>query len=417
MLEGTYPYAIGGVSSWVDGLVRSLPEVRFGIAHLYAGEAPKAVHFERPNNVVWQRDLRLPDALDALDPDALAAQVPDADVIHALSTGFAGLVGAAASRQRGAPLVVTEHGVYWHEVEQGSPELETGLRLAGLDASAGNACASRALWVRRFKEYARRAYAAAAVVTTVTAANVPLQRRAGAGSVEVIPNGVAPPDRRGPLLGSELARLHPSARRPATARIGLIGRVAPLKDVHAFVRAAAAVLAERPDVRAFVVGPQDDPAYADSCRALARRLGIEERLHWTGPQPATLWHRHLDLVVLTSRSEAEPLVLLEAMAHGTPVVAPDVGGCAALIAGGGLPPAGRVVRASGDVVRDLGPPTAAAVLDLLADPLARQRAGAAGRQRVARRTVAAVAERYAALYAGLRAGSQPCHLGSMADVA
>ncbi|MEM7789248.1 MAG: DUF3492 domain-containing protein, partial [Bacteroidota bacterium] len=100
VLEGTYPYAVGGVSTWTDGLIRALPDVRFGIVHLHAGEPPRRAAFELPANVAWHADRRLPDALDAVDPEALAASVPPHRLAHALSTGFAGLVGAAMARRR-----------------------------------------------------------------------------------------------------------------------------------------------------------------------------------------------------------------------------------------------------------------------------------------------------------------------------
>ena len=392
VLEGTWPYAIGGVSTWVDGLLRGLPGVRFGVVHLYAGDAPGPARLAVPPNVVWQRDLRLPDDLAAVDPAALARAVPPAGLVHALSTGFAGLVGAEVKRQRGAPLVVTEHGVYWHEVAQGAPELETGLRLVGVDASGGNPCASRAGWVARFQDYARTAYAAADAVTTVTEANRALQSALGFDGALVVPNGVAPPAGEGPLSADELARLDPSARLAAAFRVGFVGRVTPLKDVHALVRAFAQMAT--PGARLHLVGPADDHGYAAGCRALAADLGVADRVHLTGVQPVGLWLRHLDAVVLASRSEAEPLALLEAMAAGVPVVAPDVGGVRALVAGGDGPPAGLVLEAGPDLSGSL----AAAFDRLAAAPSLRARLGRAGRQRAAGRSAAAVAQRYGALY-------------------
>ena len=397
VLEGTYPTALGGVSTWVHGLVSGLPGVRFGLVHLYAG-APGADRFDVPPNVVWRRTLRLPDDLGTLDADALARRVPATPVVHALSAGFAGLVGAAVKRGRGGRLLVTEHGVAWHEVAEGAPELETGLRLVGADRSAGDACASRALWVRRLQDVARAVYAAADRVTTVTAANRPLQAAVGCRGAEVIPNGTAPPARLGPLDAGEVARLDARAGRPAPVRVGFVGRVTPLKDVAAFVRTAARVAEAVPAAAFFAVGPAEDAGYVAECRALAGRLGVG--VAFTGPQPVDLWLRHLDVVVLASRSEAEPLVLLEAMAHGTPVVTLDVGGCRALVAGRSAPPGGLVVAPPRPdaVVPDAAPALADAVVRLVRDPALRRRLGGAGRGRAAGRTAEAVARRYAEVY-------------------
>ena len=413
VLEGTYPYAIGGVSTWVHGLVEALPDVSFGIVHLYAGDAPRTSAFVRPANVAWQLDLALPHQLDALDPNALASLVPPARVVHALATGFAGQVARALAERTGAPLLLTEHGIYWYEIQEGAPELECGLRLHGQDLSDGNPCASRQRWVDHFQAIARETYAAADRVTTVCEANAGLQRQLGAGDPEVIPNGVARPDTVAALGERELARMDPSARRPAALRIGLVGRVTPIKDVHAFVRAAARVADAVPNTRFFVVGPADDAPYAGSVRQLADRLGLGDRLALTGAQPAELWFRHLDVVALTSRSEAQPLALLEAMAHGRPVVAPDVGGCRALIEGDGEPAGLVVAPPTPDAfgLADLAPGTAQALVALAGDAELRARLGAAGRQLAASRSVDRVAGRYRALYAELataaRTAAQP----------
>ena len=400
VLEGTWPYAVGGVSTWVDGLIRGLPEWRFGVVHLYAGSAPGPARLAVPPNVVWRRDLRLPNDLAAVDPARLASAVPETALVHALSTGFAGLVAAELRRQRGVPFVLTEHGIYWHEIEQGAPELETGLRVLGEDLSDGNPCASRAGWVARFQDYARHAYAAADLVTTVTAANRPLQAVLGLSDALVIPNGVVRPEAVSPLSAPERATLHPSAREAASVRIGFVGRVTPLKDVLAVIRAFAMFLRREPEARLFLIGPADDPAYAAQCDRLARFLGVSGRVHRTGVQDVPRWLRLLDTVVLASRSEAEPLALLEAMAHGVPVVAPDVGGVRALIAGGDLAPAGRVLPAPREPGA-LDAALAGALATLAADPALRAQLGDGGRQRTASRSVAAVAARYGALYGSL----------------
>lgn len=399
VLEGTYPYAIGGVSTWVDGLIRALPDVCFGIVHLYAGQAPDRRHFELPENVTWQRDLALPGDLDGFEPDAPAARIPPARCIHALATGFAGQVARAFKARTRAPLLLTEHGIYWYEIQEGAPELECGLRLHGQDVSMDNPCASRALWVDRFQAIARQTYEAADAITTVCEANARLQRQLGASEPVVIPNGVCVPEAVDPLREDELAMLHASARQPAGLRIGLVGRVTPIKDIHAFVRAAARVVESVQDVQFYVIGPTEDREYAASVRTLARRLGLAEQFHLTGAQPTALWYRHLDIVALTSRSEAQPLALLEGMAHGRPVVAPDVGGCRDLIQSRGEA-AGLVVTRPPDELglADIAPGTAEALLELAADPALRSRMGQVGRSHARTHSVEAVARHYQDLY-------------------
>ena len=50
ILEGTYPYVVGGVSKWTHALVKNLSEIEFSIVHLHSGEERK-IKFEVPENV------------------------------------------------------------------------------------------------------------------------------------------------------------------------------------------------------------------------------------------------------------------------------------------------------------------------------------------------------------------------------
>jgi glycosyltransferase involved in cell wall biosynthesis len=176
--------------------------------------------------------------------------------------------------------------------------------------------------------------------------------------------------------------------------VALVGRVTPLKATADFVRACAVLQDVLPAARCFVLGPLDhSPDYAAECRALAARLGVRG-LTFAGEVDVRAWYPTLDVVVLTSRSEAQPLVLLEAMAHGCPVVATDVGGCRELVegAGDGFGPAGAVCP-PGD------PGAIARVVCALANG-PRAAFARAGRRRVeAHYTRRALLERYAALYA------------------
>ena len=61
ILEGTYPFVMGGVSSWVHRLVCEMPELDFGIVHIapkvdYYGDAPA---YEMPANVVFLEQVGL----------------------------------------------------------------------------------------------------------------------------------------------------------------------------------------------------------------------------------------------------------------------------------------------------------------------------------------------------------------------
>jgi polysaccharide biosynthesis protein PelF len=186
-------------------------------------------------------------------------------------------------------------------------------------------------WHQAFQEFARKAYAAADVITTVCLFNQSLQRSLGApeSKMQLIPNGVEIP-----LNGV------PSSVGNGTnskKRIALVGRVTPIKDVKTFVRACALVQKRIHAAEFVVIGPTDhDAAYAGECQELAENLSVDA-LEFTGETDMEKQYPFIDMVVLTSISEAQPYAILESFSHGIPVVVTDVGGCAELVNGEGSP--------------------------------------------------------------------------------
>jgi glycosyltransferase involved in cell wall biosynthesis len=105
--------------------------------------------------------------------------------------------------------------------------------------------------------------------------------------------------------------------------VGIVGRLAPIKDHQTFLRAAAAVATRDANVHFAIAG--DGPLRAglevDSLRMLGERVHL---LGWVRSLPEL--YAALDVVVLTSRNEGTPVALIEAGAAGKPVVATRVGG-------------------------------------------------------------------------------------------
>ena len=126
------------------------------------------------------------------------------------------------------------------------------------------------------------------------------------------------------------------------------------------------------------MGPEDeDPSYVSECKDLVASLGLENSVKFLGFQNVPEILPQLGLVVLTSISEALPLVVLEAFASGVPCLATDVGSCRELIEGRGEED--RALGAAGSVVFIADPEgTAKAALELIDNPerwLAAQQAG------------------------------------------
>lgn len=114
--------------------------------------------------------------------------------------------------------------------------------------------------------------------------------------------------------------------------IGSAFRMSEEKRPLLWVEAAAAIHRLQPRAHFIVYG--DGPMRADM-QDHAARLGIADRLHLPGRQDDIgSCYKAMDVVLLTSRHEGLPNVLLEAQSLGVPVVAPDVGGVAETIANG-----------------------------------------------------------------------------------
>jgi glycosyltransferase involved in cell wall biosynthesis len=114
--------------------------------------------------------------------------------------------------------------------------------------------------------------------------------------------------------------------------VGVLGRFSPEKGPDHFLHAFSHAAARRPDLRAVMVG--DGPLLA-RCRSLAERLGIAQRVVFPGFRSdlASIYEA-LDLVVIPSRSEGLPTVLLEAMLMGVAVLSTRVGGVPDLVRDG-----------------------------------------------------------------------------------
>jgi glycosyltransferase involved in cell wall biosynthesis len=327
----------------------------------------------------------------------LTATVPQARVYHAISTGYAGLFAVRAARQTGGRSAITEHGIYTNErrIDLVAADwlVDRVHKGFGLHDSRHEV---RDLWIRMFESFARIAYARADRITTLYSANQSFQRALGAPAdrMSVIPNGIA-------LDLFEGVQRVQNKPRPV---VGLIGRVVPIKDIEACIRAAAVIRKAVPTVEILVIGPTDeDPDYFAFCQRRVAEMGLEGTLRFTGRMNVLDILRFLDVVILTSISEAQPLVLLEAGAAKIPCVATDVGSCREIIEGAPRedPPLGR----GGFVVPVMDPEALGlAVIRLLSDDALRTACGETLHARVAQGfSSERSSNAYAALYTDLMA--------------
>lgn len=137
--------------------------------------------------------------------------------------------------------------------------------------------------------------------------------RVPAGRVEIVINGVPAPS---------VSRT--AGEQGAPARVLFVGNLSERKGVSDLLHALAQPALARVPLQVTLVGGGDIPGYA----AKAEQLGVARKVHFHGwadqPELARLLAQ-ADLLVLPSYDEGLPLAILEALAHGVPVVCTPVG--------------------------------------------------------------------------------------------
>jgi glycosyltransferase involved in cell wall biosynthesis len=264
---------------------------------------------------------------------ALGYARPRPDVV--VSRGVTGTLAAEAiARRAGVPHVVNEH----------TPLLADG----------------RLLPMQRHQRLLTRLVAPRvdAVIAVARRQVEPLARLGYRRErIEVIPNGIEAPTPAGD-----------GGRLVADGEFGVlcVARMQIEKRVDLFVQAVAQARRAEPGIRGFVAG---DGAERARIEGLAAGSGVE-LLGERSDVPALL--EAADAFALTSAAEALPMSVLEAMARGLPVVAPDLGGTA-----------DAVVHGETGLLVAPGDPSAieAALVELARDPQRARRLGEAGRAR------------------------------------
>jgi glycosyltransferase involved in cell wall biosynthesis len=160
---------------------------------------------------------------------------------------------------------------------------------------------------------------------------------------------------------------------PGDLLVVAVGRLHAQKRFDRMIEAFAGIRERVPAARLAIVGTG---SLHTELEGRARSAGVGDRVTFAGFRSDTAAvFAAADLFALSSDDEGLPMVVIEAMAAGLPVVATDVGSVRDLVADG----------ETGRLVAREAAPLAAAVAGLLLDPDARRRMGAAGRARVEER--------------------------------
>ncbi len=280
---------------------------------------------------------------------------PNAKVYHSMCTGYAGLCGILAAMQHASPFMVTEHGIYAHEraIELGEANwlYDPGLLLQLPFEPLKH---FRSWWINVFRNLSALAYAGASRVVTLHGGNRKRQVFDGADPKKcfVVPNGVHNRYQgirtRHPLWPKKRAEKRPF-------EILFLGRVVSIKDIKLLIKSIKLLFdlqvsqAEPISFFCRIVGPHNEEKdYVKECEEMVQILGLSQLIKFEGLLPATEVLQTADVLVLTSISESQPLVILEASSAGVPVVATDVGACREMILG--LSEADRILGPSGLIV-------------------------------------------------------------------
>lgn len=439
--EGSYPYVVGGVSAWTHNLIRAFPEHEFVIVGILADRSQRGnfqyelpenvweVHEVYLNDVDWKsrkhRKVRLnkkeyqalrslvlnqepqwevifqlfqenissvndilmgPDFLKIINEYymtyysqltftdflwmmrsiylplffTLQMRLPQADVYHCVCTGYASVLGSLGKWHHGGKMLVSEHGIYTREREE---ELIKAKWVQGIFKN---------IWIEQFRKMSDLAYERADVVVSLFEHARELQIEEGCPKrkTRVIPNGIE----------TERFESLPGKAEEDAGRInvGAVVRIAPVKDIMTMIQAFRFAKEREPALRLYIMGPwEEDEDYAEECFELVRVMNIPDVV-FTGKVDVREYYGKMDITLLTSISEGQPLAVMESFAAGKPVIATDVGGCRELILGGSdhFGEAGIVVPVM--AVAEIS----MALLRLAHDSTERARMGENGRRRV-----------------------------------
>ncbi len=245
----------------------------------------------------------------------LKMKLPKADLYHCVATGYAGVLGSMGKSLYGGRLLISEHGIYTREREE---EL---LRAEWIKGAYKN------VWIDQFRKMSTLAYERADLVTSLYEHARELQIELGCPveKTMVTPNGVSV-DHLQNLPGK-------TKEDEGKFNIGAILRVTPIKDVKTMIQAFSFAKEREPRLKLWIMGPCDEEKeYANECFEQVEALELEDVV-FTGRIDIKDYLGRMDVTILTSISEGQPLTILESYAARVPVIATDVGNCFGLIYG------------------------------------------------------------------------------------
>lgn len=394
ILEGSYPYVRGGVSTWVDGFIRALPQHEF-ILWTIADQEEKSGNFvyELPENVTKVHENFLSTSLNLkinkntklqfspVEREAISQMVrsanpdwrvildifnlqPNKSVEFFLSEEF--LITLKDYTKADFPYAGFKD-LFWtvrsmflpllYLIEQPMPEADiyhspsTGYAgvlaaLASIKYDKPFVLTEHGIYTREREEEILRSdwirsyfkdlwismfFMFSRLAYTQAHRVTSLYRRASLVQQEL---GCSPDKCDIVPNGLHLESFVsiPEKTKDGWIDIAIIARFAPIKDIKTLIYTFSRLKQEIDNVRLHIIGGIDDEEYHRECLDLIDYLKIKDIII-PGTVRTISYLEKIDFTILTSISEGQPFAVLESMAAGRPVVSTDVGSCRELIEG------------------------------------------------------------------------------------
>jgi len=269
-------------------------------------------------------------------------KLPKAKVLHTISTGYAGFLASITHQHTGRPMFLSEHGIYTKERNIELLQTTMFVKIDKLIANTTTFTYQHRVWINFFDSLARLCYDQAQFITSIYQGAQAQQWAAGAlaEKTSVIPNGVN-------IKKFAAVRRDEEAKVPKI--VCFVGRVVRIKDIKTFIRAVAIMTEKDSEMSAWIraVG-NEDPDYMQECLDYITLLGLKDKICFIEESDMLSILSKIGVLVLSSISEGMPLVLLESLAAGIPVISTAVGSCPEIIEG--RDPADKEAGKCGEVV-------------------------------------------------------------------
>lgn len=326
----------------------------------------------------------------------LAETMPRARVYHAHTTGYASLVAAAAARDHDAAFLLTEHNLYVRDTVNTLLGRNMALPVRTGDYRDFEAVTPvHRAWMAWWIEMGRFCYPSTDRITYLYPKALEEARGLDApvddpGRVSILPNGTVLSEFNEQYAlrleeTQRIAALTPEGAARRTWKLVFIARVVPIKGLADLLDALHLLISRGvEDFTLDVLGPTDHvPEYYELCRQKIEELHLERWVSFRGTVDVRAQLGRYDLLLMPSYNEGQPVVALEAMSAGIPVIGSDVGGMSQLIDDELTHPDGRTWQGCGVLTRPGDAPMLAdAVAGVISDPARYARLAASARGRV-----------------------------------